>query len=312
MRVHAIIDFMPLFFKYKFRVESDKRGQFKKLTHVDEINGLNFVRDVTLIYHVLREIELIRADLLKRSPDAELVVSICTDRKSKRKEMSDGTDYKKNRKELTAEELESIDITLELLGKAGYNMYAADGYEADDFVNALCARYKDKFDVSIVYTNDKDLLVNICDKVAAMRYKVNTGKWDVITNKNYSSYLSKEFDADIRFNGIVLYLSTVGDNADGIKGIFNFGSRAFDKLVKYLDTKGVDWEKMGCADYMESTFPLVKEYLNSDEKYNQFINSYGLVKAVDFDIDVEEPVKHDEKNKRIESYSRFEMVSLYN
>lgn len=305
MKVHAIIDFMHIYYKYYFQL---KAGKIKRLSAPLDWNGTVIEKDTTLIYYPLRDIENIRKGL--EANQHEVTVSICFDTPSIRKETEGGDEYKSNRtKTLNDDDFENIECIREALKKAGYNTYKYEGYEADDIINQLCREFRNNFEYTIIYTNDKDLLVNITNNVCVMRFKQYTG-YTQVGMSNYEQYLEQEFGVFIPYNMIGLYLATVGDSADKIKGIVKFGKKAFSKLItKVMTTCEVDMKK--CGDYYELA-KVVEEcskYL-TDVQYEQLKISFALVANMEILDDIKQPVKEDTDDKRREAYETFKFNSL--
>lgn len=308
MLIHAVVDYTFLYYKYKFQLEA---GRMRRLTY--NIDGED--KDISQIYYSIKEIEKFRKDLEKYGH--EVVVSVCFDMPSARKiETEDKTDgeneaasnYKANRvSKLTKEDIDNIGIVKDLLDKAGYNTYREVGHEADDLVSNVLRLYKDEFDYNIIYTPDADLLVNIDNKVGAIRFK--TGKGYSQVDKNlFEEYLSAEFKCRVPYNSLMLFKSTVGDKSDGIQGIKGFGPKGFDKLVSYLDENGIKWEEAGSYEYTDALLRGLTGYLGED-KVTQALESLYLVRPMILE-NLEKPTKRSSKELREQSYSRYEMNSL--
>ena len=169
MRIHVIVDFMHIYYKYFFQL---REGRMKRLTAPIEWKGTVIEKDISLVYYPLRDIEGIRNKL--EVAGNEVTMSICFDSPSHRKDegVEGGEAYKATRKSSLSEvDFENIELIKKMLKEAGHNTYKMDGYEADDIVNKLVREFKDSFDITGIYTNDKDLLINVCDNVTVMRFK---------------------------------------------------------------------------------------------------------------------------------------------
>lgn len=299
MRVHLVIDFMHIFYKYFFQLQA---GKLRELSNEsEELESLN--GDCTMVYYPLKDIEGLRKKAEGNGNDVTL--SICFDNKSKRKDtdVTGAVEYKANRgHKLGEKEFDSIRVIKEQLRKIGYNVYDIEGFEADDIVADLVEKYKDSFDYTVVITNDKDVLASVCDNVGAMRFKSYKG-YQQVTKENFAEYLSAEFKCDIRYNNLRLFLSSVGDKADNIAGIHKFGPKAFDKLVGSLDSL-VDWETATTEEMIEKS----KSFLD-DVQYKQLVDSYILVKNYSIDS-LDKPVKNDSSETRKRVYEQLIMPSL--
>lgn len=307
MKLHIIIDFMHIYYKYFFQLKS---GKLKKLSSPLEWNGSVIEKDTSLIYYPLKDIEGIRKNLEVSGHD--VTMSICFDMQSVRNDGdSDGAkEYKAGRvKSLSDEDYQNVDYIENLLKEAGHNVYRVAGYEADDLVNYLVKTYKDSFDYTVIYTNDKDLFVNICDNVGVMRFKQGVGYTKADKN-SYEAYLEREFKVFIPYNAIGLFLSTVGDSADHIKGINKFGKVAFSKLItKVSQANNIDWTQCGDYDKLAEVVEMCKPFL-TDEQFGQMKDSFKLVMNVKVVESLDSPSSKSSSELRKLAYDKLNMVSL--
>ena len=307
MKKHLVVDYTFLYYKYKFLLDA---GKMKKLTKLMEWNGVEIEKDLSQIYYSIREIETFRKD--HEAAGDEVVISVCFDMPSKRKtqESTAAEQYKSNRAhKLTAEDRENIVFVQKILTIAGYNTYRIEGYEADDVVSHLVAKYKNDYDRTIIYTPDADLLVNISDKVSVMRYKTGKGYTEV-TRENFTEYLSKEMKCDVPYNSLMLYKCTVGDKSDCIDGIKKFGPAAFTKLVQHLTELGTDWTTAASYKAVEGLLEASKEYLK-EEQLEQAKTCLELVKPEIIPDELAPmPCSTTTQDKRKAAYEPLDMKSL--
>ena len=307
MKIHVIVDFMHIYYKYFFQLRG---GKIKRLSAPINWQGTVIEKDTTLIYYPLRDIEGIRKNLETLGHD--VTMSICFDMKSKRKDegVAGGEEYKSGRQHnLTEDDFKNIVFIEKLLVEAGHNTYRLEGYEADDIANYLVRKYKDNFDYTVIYTNDKDLLINIDSKVGVMRFKQYKGYTQVDIN-NYESYLEAEFGVFIPYNSLGLFLSTAGDSADKIKGINKFGKVAFKKLITKVSAKNnIDWAHCGDYDKLAEIIPLCKEFLD-DRQYEELKTSFALVANLEVIEDIAEPSRKSTQELREQAYIPYKMISL--
>ena len=300
-KIHLIVDFQYLYYRAFFGLKSGKLNRLSYLVDGEEI-------DTSEMYYVMCNIESFR----KQFQDSckELTVSICFDSRSKRK--SQDSEYKENRDEkpkenkLTDEDHNKILKVLELCKDMGYNVYKEEGYEADDLVASLIKDYKDEYDYNVIYTTDKDLLVNICDNVGIMRYKTNLRNHIAIDKSRYQTLVSKEFKCNIPYNAIGLYLSLVGDSSDNIKGAKGFGPKAFDTFISHLQSRNVNFEALSDYDEVEKVIKENLDLLNTTKRPNtasEALHSLGLVRTMY--LNLEKPVKKDTEQSRVEALHRY-------
>jgi len=305
--LHLIFDFQFLYYKYKFALDS---GRMRRLSTPVEVGGVVVEKDVSQIYYALREIEGIRKKLEKNGK--HVVVSVCFDSKSKRKDgdSEEAKEYKANRaKKLSDEDFNNIELVRNILIDAGYNVYKIDGIEADDLVHSLMV-YSDVFDYTIIVTCDLDIAVNISDRVGLYRFKSSSG-YGAVDMKTFGAVVNNELKCDVPFNAIMLYKATVGDKSDNIAGIKKFGPAAFTKLVNHInDTMNVDWTEMVDYEKVKELLQKCKGYL-SDDQLSQALESLELVKPIELSEDeVEPPVKLSSHKLREQAYMKYNMPSL--
>lgn len=299
MKLHIIIDFMHIYYKYFFQLRENK---IKRLSST--IDGEE--RDTSLVYYTIRDIDNIRKNLEGLGHD--LTMSICFDMKSKRKDQD--AEYKSGRaNSLDDGDFGNLIVIEAMLKDAGYNVYKFEGYEADDIVNYLIRQYSNEYEYNIIYTNDKDLLINIKDNVGVMRFKQYKG-YTQVEKKNYEEYLEKEFKVFIPYNMLGLYLSSAGDSADKIKGISKFGPKAFSKLLtKVMSTCDVDMATCGDYKQLEKVIKACEQHL-THEQFEQLNNSFKLVSNLDLDVEVKRPDSKSTEELRRITYEKLQFYSL--
>lgn len=300
-KIHMIFDFQYLYYRCYFGL---KANRMKKLSC--ELDG-NTV-DTSEMYYVMSYIEAARKAFSESCE--ELTVSICFDSKSDRRKQ-DG-EYKANRdnkskeNRLSSEDFDKIDRIRELCTNIGYNVYKQEGIEADDLVASLVKRYKDDYDYTVIYTTDKDLLINICDNVGAMRYKTSLKTHKAINKENYSKQLSEEFKCNMVYNCIGLYLSLVGDISDNIKGVKGFGCKSFDKFMSLADISSEELEELGNYDKVEEIIKRNANLIKTKKNENaveEALESLSLVRSID--VDVAKPIKKDTNESRMNAYHKY-------
>lgn len=313
MRIHLIIDFQYNY--YRNKSSFDRRAQrfgTKRLSSI--VNGIEV--DTTYMYLTLKDIESYRKQYLLNKDGTlnDIVVSIAVDSKTDRKEMD--AEYKSNRAgRLDSDDFNSINMTVKTLKEAGYNIYKKDSYEADDLIRGLVQKYEKNFDLTIIHTNDSDILVNLSSKVAIARFKSSLKKHVLITENNFSNIMGDEFKCDMPLNCIMLYKCLVGDKSDKVKGVSGFGVKAFDKLIWSLRENYGDsyFLEMKYADYTEQVLKDLHTYGKlSDGQFEEAMHSFSLVRPKDIDLsEIAEPIKNDTYETRQKAYGKYEMKSLF-
>lgn len=307
-KFHIVIDFSYLYYRYFFKLKQDanKKYGIKKLSTIADDKEV----DTTYMYHIGRDIESFREQLYKMAGyENEITVSICFDSKSERKE--EDAEYKAKRENrLSDEDFNNMRDLMKFFHDIGYNIYKVEGKEADDLVYSLVELYKNDYDLTVIYTPDKDLMVNICDNVGVMRSNTYKGTYDVVYKKNYERYLSEKMKCRIKYNSILLYLSMVGDSIDGIKGIKGFGPKAFDKFVSVLEEDGFDFETLTDTEVIKNVLVKYEDSYNGKNVNALEEALRGLEMAKSRLVQVEKPEKRDSKETRNKVYSKYNMKSL--
>lgn len=310
MNIHVIIDFQYNYYRHKYSIES---GRINKLSAV--VDGE--VMDTTYIYHTLADIESHRLQysINKDGSDNNMVVSICMDNKSNRLKQSD--DYKSNRpsSKLNTDDHLNLDRIKDALRVAGYNIYSEEGLEADDLIKSLVDKYKADFDLTFIYTNDSDILVNLDREggVFIERYKSSAKKHQLFTQANMATLMSAEFKCNMRDNTVILYKSLVGDTSDVIKGVTGFGKKAFDKYISFLENdlglEESDFAALKDWENVEKVLLKSKGYLG-EFAVGQALECLNLVKCADATVTEVRPEKTDSKETRRIAYEKYAMASL--
>lgn len=296
--LHLIVDFMYLYYKYKFTIDS---GRINKLEITDKGEKI----DVSYMYYPLREIEGFRRRFEKYGYN--VTMSVCFDSPSNKKDINSG--YKSSRvKRLREKDFETIEVIRNTLDNAGYNVYKLEGIEADDIINSLTNRYKNMFAYNIIYTPDTDLFACIKDNVGVYRYRTRGG-YQAIEQKNFEESCTKQFKCKVPYNAIILYKALCGDRSDDIKGVRGFGPAAFNKFVRHLGNS-VSWPQMTNVEYLTSVLEDNVEYLGVDaieqaEECLRLVAFQGIAED-----DLEAPVKVPNTEDRELAYRRYGMESL--
>lgn len=303
-RVHVIVDFQHLYYTGKFMIERPYRP-LPKLNCDVMLEGKIQNHDMGYLYYPIKDIESFRAEFEKYGH--EVTVSVCFDSKPDRGE-EDATYKAKREHKLTADDSENIRLIEVILKDIGYNIYKEAGLESDDLVSSLAVKYRDDFDVTVIYTNDNDLAANVNPKVAVRCRRAKKG-YHTIKTSNYSSILGAEYGCSIPYNSIMLYKCTAGDISDNIKGIHGFGPKSFNGYIEWLGlaVPGIDFKRMNEKEYVADILEKSAAKLGRD-KVVQAMQALEMV-AFRFS-DVAFPDKIPSKEDRNRVYSELKMMSL--
>lgn len=299
--VRLIFDYSHMYYKYKFKLE---KGMLKTLT----FNG----RDISKIYYSLRDIEGAR----RKYEEAGYTVSVhvCMDSKTERK--NENCEYKANREnKLNENEYDDMEDVRNMLLNVGYNVIKVDGYEADDIIYTLVNSF-DMSDKCVIYTNDSDILINVKDNVSVDLYNSHSGTQYVSMN-NFEQFTRNKFKSEkFKYNMIMLYKALVGDKSDNVSGIFRFGVKAFDKFVSDMEPYIVGCE----ANFINPVYTNAvimkasKIGVLKPSQTKEALESLAMVKPRVVEELGKQPntaIYCGSYNKRVETYGKYGMQSLY-
>ena len=113
-----------------------------------------------------------------------------------------------------------------------------ENLEADDLIYNYIHQYKDNYDKIYIISEDRDLLINVDDKVT--QYK-KLPKGTVISNVNEDIVYDLETVKNAYFglygNYLITYKSLVGDASDNIKGYDRIPKKVAGYLARYMKVK---------------------------------------------------------------------------
>lgn len=293
MKNLVLIDFMYTMHRHMYAVQDKEKKNNEQPIMTNPYTGEESAR----LYFCLRDVE----QIIQRHQSADTDIIVCSDRKSKRKELfGPTTEYKANRDPDRFKDRDSAAIknTLALLAQAGVSVIGIEGYEADDLIHSIVQQYKNNYDSILIYTPDSDLGVLIDDKVSLMRYKSVYSKYGyngghanfldahaLVTKDNYESYFtaecSKKGPVTIDYNSLMFYKVTVGDISDHIAGIKGFGNAAYEKLRNKLVQRGTVsvYKELYTEDRVMGMLNALKNnLLITDTQFSQAVEALQFVK----------------------------------
>lgn len=314
MKIMLIVDFMHLYYKYKFTIESNR---IKRLTaDVSTLMPDGTVQllptDISNIFYPIKEIEGFRKKF--EAGGNEVHLAVCFDRPPTDRRDNDTTGTYKSKRggKINDIDLANIAFIKNLLAQVGHNSYMHDGAEADDLIQSLVDKQSKNFDFTVIYTSDADMLACVAPNVGVQMYKIRKG-YTPVSAKNFESYCLSTFNVRIPFNAIVLYKILCGDKSDEIKGVKGFGPVAYSNFVKDIDGK-VDWSQMSKPDSIQALLNEIQttgsslEHLLDKSQVKQALEALSLVEPISYEIAAPESISTPEK--RLEFYGQLGMNSL--
>lgn len=191
--------------------------------------------------------------------------AFCFDRRSFRKQLD--TTYKSNRdfKPVVLSSCKELEKGLE---DAGFNVFHAEGIEADDFIYTIVKKYYNDFDYIKIYTTDRDSAILVDDKVELTS---PSSLVPTLSKGNFTTAYSSK--VKLPYNSTLFYKIAVKDVSDNTTSAFDLVD--FYKLVQIANREGLATEDMSNPDILLpflDTNPTMQLILSkiSDEKRARF------------------------------------------
>lgn len=165
--------------------------------------------------------------LYRELDPAYVAVTFDKDRQTFRMEMYDG--YKATRKPAPAELVPQFDLILEVMHVMGVAVYSLSGYEGDDVLGTLSARYEKELPVAIV-TGDRDALQLASDMTTVYLTQKGISSMSEMTPK------AVEEKYGITPSQVIDMKALMGDTADNIPGVPGIGEKTALKLLTQYKT----------------------------------------------------------------------------
>ena len=165
--------------------------------------------------------------LYRELDPAYVAVTFDKDRQTFRTEMYDG--YKATRKPAPAELVPQFDLILEVMHVMGVAVYSLSGYEGDDVLGTLSARYEKELPVAIV-TGDRDALQLASDRTTVYLTQKGISSMSEMTPK------AVEEKYGITPSQVIDMKAFMGDTADNIPGVPGIGEKTALKLLTQYKT----------------------------------------------------------------------------
>ena len=165
--------------------------------------------------------------LYRELDPAYVAVTFDKDRQTFRTEMYDG--YKATRNPAPAELVPQFDLILEVMHVMGVAVYSLSGYEGDDVLGTLSARYEKELPVAIV-TGDRDALQLASDRTTVYLTQKGISSMSEMTPK------AVEEKYGITPSQVIDMKALMGDTADNIPGVPGIGEKTALKLLTQYKT----------------------------------------------------------------------------
>lgn len=240
MKKCLLVDLSNLMYKYLY--------VYSKLSIKAKKNGKIYNKPTG---HIFGVVDLL-SDLSVNNPNTDIVIAV--DGNSPRRELSD--EYK-DRLEFNSEYSvgENTDgrynvhqdksLILKMLGcfKNIYYLYD-ENMEADDMIYNFVNNFKEQYEVINIVSEDRDLLVNVCEKCNQYTKIRKGADLDNLGNENlYDLERVKTDYYGLYGKYLVMYKDMVGDNSDNIKGYYRIPKKVAGYFARAIKIKNGELKK---------------------------------------------------------------------
>lgn len=141
--------------------------------------------------------------------------------------------YKGNRPEAPDDLVPQFSLIRDVMDSMGVPNIGAEGYEADDCIGTLAAKFSQDMDV-MVLSGDHDLLQLVSDRTTVIIMKKGHGNYKVYTPE--SLYEERQ----LRPRQIIDVKALMGDASDNYPGVRGIGEKTAHKLIQeYGSIEGI-------------------------------------------------------------------------
>ncbi|MGG6312473.1 5'-3' exonuclease [Paenibacillus macerans] len=160
-------------------------------------------------------------------------IACCWDLGSKTFRTEQFAEYKGNRSEAPDELIPQFSMIREVMDSLGIPNVSSPGYEADDCIGTLAARFGRDMDV-LVLTGDHDMLQLVSDRTSVIIMKKGHGNYMVYTPEALME------EKQLAPGQIVDLKGLMGDTSDNYPGVRGIGEKTALKLVQeYGSVEGI-------------------------------------------------------------------------
>lgn len=156
-------------------------------------------------------------------------VACCWDLDSKTFRAEHFPAYKGNRSDAPEELIPQFSLMREVMDSLGVPNISAEGFEADDCIGTLAARFGQDMKV-LILTGDHDMLQLVSDKVSVIIMKKGHGNYFVYTPESLME------EKRLTPRQIIDMKGLMGDPSDNYPGVKGIGEKTALKLVQEYET----------------------------------------------------------------------------
>ncbi len=152
-------------------------------------------------------------------------IACCWDLGSKTFRTEQFAEYKGNRADAPEDLIPQFSMIREVMDSLGIPNISSPGYEADDCIGTLAARFGQEMDV-LVLTGDHDMLQLVSERTSVIIMKKGHGNYMVYTPETLME------EKQLKPEQIVDLKGLMGDTSDNYPGVRGIGEKTALKLVR--------------------------------------------------------------------------------
>ncbi len=210
-------------------------------------------------------------------------------------------DYKSGREKAPDELLTQIPVIYEIVENLGIKIFSQKGYESDDILASLTARFYDDFGNIYLVTSDKDMGQLIDQKVKILYPKKENGLYPILDVKGIQERLN------IKKEQIIDYFSLIGDSIDNVPGIEGIGPKTAERLLSEMDSL----DNFFTNPSVVKNEKIREKLLNNVENLKKYRELIRLKKDANLKADLDDLKTGRVNEKRLkEIFKEYEIFSL--